>query len=289
MHDTSRFPVLKISEGQLQHTEDAVVVEEPLEIRVNTASVGITMRTPGDDFDLAVGLLRTEGIIKSAEEIGTMGYCPDEEHPDLRNIINITLLDQDRKLQSSRRLWVNSSCGICGQSTLEAIQKLASPIESGLKVDYDVLSNLPSRMRERQRNFDVTGGIHAAGLFDVSGKLVLIREDLGRHNAVDKVLGAGLRSGIRFSELIMMVSGRLGFEIAQKALVAGVPIIASVSAPSSLALNLANLFGITAVGFVRGHSMNVYTHPQRLQKRKKEPGARSQESGGEPLFPPPGS
>ena len=265
MRGTHRVHVMKISEDHSQHIEDEVVVEEPVEIRVNGESVSVTMRTPGDDFDLAAGLLWTEGIIQSASEIGSIAYCPDEEQPELKNIVNITLVDNTRKIVPSRLTWTNSSCGLCGKASLDAIRQVCRPISSVMTVQHDVLYALPARLREAQANFDRTGGIHAAALFDNAGRMLLLREDLGRHNAVDKVLGGALRSGaIKTSETVMMVSGRLGFEIAQKALVAGVPVLVSVSAPSSLAVELAEDFGMTAVGFLRGRSMNVYAHPERI-------------------------
>ncbi|HYR87237.1 MAG TPA: formate dehydrogenase accessory sulfurtransferase FdhD [Terriglobia bacterium] len=265
MRDLQRLQVLKLDDERLQHTEDDVVVEEPLEIRVNGDSVSVTMRTPGDDFDLAVGLLWTEGIIGSANEIGTIAYCPDEDQPELKNVVNVGLVDASRKLESSRRLWSNSSCGLCGKATLEAIHQVCRPIDSRVTAGYDQLCAMPSLLRQSQANFERTGGIHAVGLFDTRGNVLLVREDIGRHNAVDKVLGAALRdSRVSRSETIMMVSGRLGFEIAQKALVAGIPIVASISAPSSLAVQLAGDFGMTLIGFLRGPSMNIYTHAERV-------------------------
>src|SRR6059036_3633123 len=265
MRDVTRVQILKLDEKRLQHIEDDVVVEEPLEVRVNGESFTVTMRTPGDDFDLAIGLLWTERIIHSAREIGTIAYCPDEEQPELKNIVNVGLVDTGRKLQSSRRLWSNSSCGLCGKATLESIRQACRRIDSRIRVAYDIICALPSRLRQAQLNFERTGGIHAAALFDAGGQLLLLREDLGRHNAVDKLLGAALRGGtISLSETIMLVSGRLGFEIAQKALAAGVPIVVSISAPSSLAIELGDDFGMTVVGFLRGRSMNVYTHSERV-------------------------
>src|SRR2546422_1099774 len=206
MRDLQRLQVLKLDDERLQHTEDDVVMEEPLEIRVNGESVTVTMRTPGDDFDLAVGLLWTEGIIKSRDEIGTIAYCPDEEQPQLKNIVNVVLVDASRKVESSRRLWSNSSCGLCGKATLDAIHQECRRIDSRITISYDVVCTLPSRLRQAQLNFERTGGIHAAALFDAGGNLLLMREDLGRHNAVDKVLGAALRDGtILLSETVMMV------------------------------------------------------------------------------------
>lgn len=264
MRDLKRLRVLKLNEEHSKHIEDDVVVEEPLEIRVNGESFSVTMRTPGDDFDLAVGLLWTEGIIHSGTEIGTIAYCPDEEQPELKNTVNVTLVDSARTIESTRRLWSNSSCGLCGKATLDAIRQVCRQIESTLKIDRDLLFNLPARLRREQVNFDLTGGVHAVALFDAKADLLILREDIGRHNAVDKVLGAALRSNVPMSEAILMVSGRLGFEIAQKAVVAGIPVLASISAPSSLAIELADEFGMTAIGFLRGRCMNVYTHPERV-------------------------
>jgi FdhD protein len=257
-------PILKIDEQRAQRLDDDVVIEEPLEIRVNGESLTVTMRTPGDDFDLAIGLLWTEGVIASREEIGTIAYCADEEQPELKNIVNVVLVNTERKIESSRRFWSNSSCGLCGKATLEAIHQVCRPITATLKVSRDLIYSLPSQLREAQANFDRTGGIHAVGLFDRQGRLLILREDIGRHNAVDKVLGAALTGGVALSESMMMVSGRLGFEIAQKAIVAGVPIVASISAASSLAVELATEFGMTAIGFLRGRSMNVYSHAERI-------------------------
>ncbi|HEY2380110.1 MAG TPA: formate dehydrogenase accessory sulfurtransferase FdhD [Terriglobia bacterium] len=265
MRDTKRVSIVKIEERKPRRIDDDLVMEEPLEIRVNGESVSVTMRTPGHDFDLAVGFLWTEQIINSREEIGTIAYCPDEEQPDLKNIVNVVLVDSRRKLESSRRLWSNSSCGLCGKATLDSIRKVCKPVSSTVVISEDVLCSLPGRLREAQANFERTGGIHAAGLFDALGTLRILREDIGRHNAVDKVLGAALTEGLEVSDAILMVSGRLGFEIAQKAVAAGVPIVASISAPSSLAVELAADFNMTAVGFLRGRSMNIYSNPERIR------------------------
>jgi FdhD protein len=264
MRDLKRVSVIKIDEKQPQGIDDDVVIEEPLEVRVNGDSLSVTMRTPGNDFDLAVGLLWTEGVIRSREEIGTIAYCPDEEQPELKNIVNVTLVDAERRIESSRRMWSNSSCGLCGKATLDAIRQTCRPIASRIVVSSELLFSLPGRLREAQANFERTGGIHAVGLFDLQGSLLVLREDIGRHNAVDKVLGAALLGGLSLADTVLMVSGRLGFEIAQKALVAGVPVVASISAASSLAIELATDFGMTTIGFLRGRSMNVYSHAHRI-------------------------
>jgi FdhD protein len=264
MRDLKRFPIVKLDDERQKHIEDEVVVEEPLEVRVNGQSISVVMRTPGDDFDLAIGFLWTEGIIHSCDEIGTMAYCPDEKDPELKNIVNVGLVDAKRKPESSRWSWANSSCGLCGKATLDAIHQACKPITGQAAADREVLCSLPLHLRRAQTNFDRTGGIHAVALFDLHGRLLMVREDIGRHNAVDKMLGASLAARLPVNHSIMMVSGRLGFEIAQKALVAGIPIVASISAPSSLAIELARDFRMTVIGFLRGRTMNVYTHPERV-------------------------
>src|SRR5262245_7718414 len=182
MRDSRRVRILKVDERQSEQVDDDVVIEEPLEVRVNGDSLSVTMRTPGDDFDLAVGLLWTEGIIRSREEIGTIAYCPDEEQPELKNIVNVLLVDAKSKIESSRRLWSNSSCGLCGKATLEAIHQACRPVASSMVVSSDLLFSLPLRLRQAQANFERTGGIHAVGLFDQEGSLLILREDIGRHN-----------------------------------------------------------------------------------------------------------
>jgi FdhD protein len=249
MHDTNRLRVFRLEERTAKQIEDDVVVEEPLEIRVNGDSIGVTMRTPGDDFDLVVGLMWTESFIRSASEIRRI-------EPELKNTVNVTLADATRRFESARKTW--------------AKRAHLAPIRHSLLVERGTLLELPKRMREAQTNFERTDGIHAASLFDAAGKLILIREDLDRHNAVDKVLGAALRGEVPVSDKVLVVSGRLGFEIAQKAAVAGVPIVASVTAPSSLAVELAIECGMTAIGFVRGRTMNIYSQPQRVMNAISE-------------------
>src|SRR6266581_922914 len=160
MRDLKRLRVLKIDEEHQKHIEDEVVVEEPLEIRVNSQSLSVTMRTPGHDFDLAIGLLFTEGIVRSRDEIGTIAYCPDEEEPELKNVVNVVLTDARRKIESARRLWSNSSCGLCGKATLDAIRQVCRPIHSAISVSHDLLYSLPSRLRGAQATFERTGGLH---------------------------------------------------------------------------------------------------------------------------------
>lgn len=263
--DARSSRVCKVLEGDCDLWEDDIVVEEPVEIRVDGDCLLVTMRTPGNDFDLAIGLLFSERIIRSLRDIGAMAYCPDEDDPRIENVINVTLVRRTDLTESRRAFWAYSSCGLCGASTIAGIRKVCSPVVSGFSVPHGVLCEIPDRLRELQVNFGRTGGIHAAALFDASGGLSLLREDVGRHNAVDKVIGAALRSGETFQERGLVVSGRLGFEIAQKALTAGISIVASLSAPTTLAVDLASEFGMTAVGFLRKRSLNIYSHPERIQ------------------------
>lgn len=265
--DTDQIGIIRSDTAGERQMNDRVVVEEPLEIRVGGESLVVTMRTPGADLDLAAGFLLTEGWVTGLEDIGTLSYCPDEKDPDLQNIVHVQLVDSCLPIRSVRTTWASSGCGLCGKATLESIRQNCQPIQTSVRVRRDVILGLPTGLAERQVNFKKTGGIHAAGLFDVDGECLGVREDIGRHNAVDKVVGAALREGWLTEVTLLMVSGRLGFEIAQKALMARVPIVASVSAPSSLAIDLAIEFGVTAIGFLRGDSMNIYSHPERLEDR----------------------
>jgi FdhD protein len=249
---------------------DRVAAEEPMEIRVGgpgqePGPVAITMRTPGGDFELAVGFLFTEGLVHGRDEISKVAYCglPDEEQHF--NVVTVRLSRAFDHESVRRNFYSTSSCGICGKASLEDVAVRCRPVGPGFLVGRSVLSGLPAKLRGAQRVFEQTGGLHAAGLFDAEGGLVFIREDVGRHNAVDKVVGEALLGGsVPLSERILLVSGRASFEIVQKAAVAGVPIVAAVSAPSSLALEAAERFGMTVVGFVRRDRFNVYSHPERV-------------------------
>lgn len=265
--DTGNVAIIRSGSGGRYRTDDRIVVEEPLEIRVDGECAVVTMRTPGDDMDLAAGFLLTEGWIDGAADIGTMAYCADEDEASRRNIVEVKLAGRKRgnaPSRAARTTWANSGCGLCGKATLDAIRQDCSNLDDDVRMEKDAIIAMPGVLATGQSNFQQTGGIHAAGLFDREGDLLGVREDIGRHNAVDKVIGHALRSGFLGTAAAMMVSGRLGFEIAQKALVARIPIVASVSAPSSLAIDLANDFGLTAIGFLRGDSMNVYSHPERI-------------------------
>ena len=228
-----------------------------------TRAVAITMRTPGDDFELAAGFLTTEGVV-ALGSITRVAYCDDVEGDQLFNVVTVTA-SQPAVLADTRRAASTSACGICGKASLDEVDVRCAPLGAGPEVSRQVLIGLPDALRAGQRVFDDTGGLHAAGLFDAGGRLICLREDIGRHNAVDKVVGnAVLAGGLPLAERVLMVSGRAGFEIVQKAAVAGIAIIASVSAPSSLAADAAERFGMTLVGFLRGDGYNVYSAPQRI-------------------------
>jgi FdhD protein len=243
---------------------DLLAVEEPLEIRLRNEAISVTMRTPGNDFELAAGFLFTEGILHSAGEIGSMRHCDEAEE---RNIVDVHPADgvqiDTTKLQ--RNFYATSSCGICGKASIDQIRTLAPPFESDLKVSPSLLETLPGAMRRKQEAFDKTGGLHAAGIFDGTGKLLALREDVGRHNAVDKAIGhLFLQEKVPLDQHILMVSGRASFEILQKARMASLPIVCAVSAPSSLAVDFAVENGMTLVGFLRGSEMNIYAGKERI-------------------------
>ena len=253
---------------------DRVVTEEPLEIRVSVAgkstTLAVTMRTPGADFELATGFLFGEGVITDRTQVAGISYCKDDDLPaeQLYNIVIVELRDATRLDLGAleRHFHVSSACGVCGKSSLEAIElRGVEPVSDGPSLTAGVVASLPDRLREAQRLFESTGGLHAAGLFTPGGELVAAREDVGRHNAVDKVIGWALLEGrVPLDDHLLMVSGRSSFEIAQKAITARIPVVCSVSAPSSLAVDLAARFGMTLVGFVRGDRFNVYAGPERF-------------------------
>lgn len=250
--------------------QDELVVEEPLEIRVGQRSVIVVMRTPGHDFELAAGFLYTENLITAADDIQIIAYC-DEESADpsgLQNIVNVVLNETvDFEAQSGwqRNFHANASCGLCGKMTIESVRQHVSPLDSGFHVRQTVFYELNARLRKAQSVFERTGGLHAAGLFDAEGELLIIREDIGRHNAVDKVIGQALLADlIPLDRHILMVSGRASFEIIQKALFARIPIVVAVSAASTLAVDLATEGNLTLIGFMRGQRMAVYSCPERI-------------------------
>jgi FdhD protein len=274
--------------GSSRVTEpDRVVTEEPLEIRLHGRPFAVIMRTPGADRELAAGFLLAERVIGGADDLGAIEYCLEGQVGQIgrvgqaaqmgqagqvgqhgSNVVNVTLTEPglvERALAERRRITTNSSCGLCGRRTIESLSADVAPIEASWTVPGDVLVRLPQQLRAGQTVFDETGGLHAAGLFSPNGVLADVAEDVGRHNAVDKVVGRMLMlEQLPLTNHLLCVSGRTSFEIVQKALFAGIPIVAAVSAPSSLAIDLARTFGVTLVGFVRGDRFNIYAHPERI-------------------------
>lgn len=268
--NVSPVRITAVNGGRRTERADTLATEEPLEIRVQgadgvTHQVAVTMRTPGGDYELAAGFLVTEGLVRPGD-VRRVAYCDDVEDADQRyNVVSVTLgVDFDPgKLR--RNFYATSSCGVCGKAALDDIEVRCAPVAEGTSVTLDVLMTLPTLLRESQQVFDRTGGLHAAGLFTAAGIPVSIREDVGRHNAVDKVLGEHVLAGsLPLAGHVLQVSGRLSFEIVQKAAVAGIPILSAVSAPSSLAVEAAGRFGMTLVGFVRDDRCNIYTRPDRI-------------------------
>ena len=270
---TSRRPVVRISsteEPAVQRVE-TLAVEEPLELRVDGRPLTITMRTPGSDMELAAGFLLAEGVVRAAGDIKTMRYCAgtDADGRQTYNVLDIVLAEEVAPPDPSveRAFVTTSSCGLCGAAGIDAVRRRSAFDVSGdpLRVTPQLLAALPDALRREQATFERTGGLHAAGLFDDAGSLLCAREDVGRHNAVDKVLGWALSAGeIPARGRLLMVSGRASFELTQKAFMAGVPLLAAVSAPSSLAADLAAEVGMTLVGFLRGETMNVYAGAERV-------------------------
>jgi FdhD protein len=249
---------------------DKVVTEEPMEIRLHgpgqePRALAVTMRTPGNDFELAVGFCVTEGLLSTPDELDTVAYCLAGQGEQEYNIVTVRVR-HPVDLEGHQRAFVaNASCGLCGKATLDDLEHRCAAVGAGPVVARSVLATLPDRLREAQTVFDATGGLHAGARFTRTGEVVAVREDVGRHNAVDKLVGhAALGHELPLGEDVLMVSGRVSFEIVQKAAMAGIPIVCAVSAPSSLAVDAARRFGQTLVGFVRGDSANVYTHPERL-------------------------
>ena len=263
---SANYPILRYKVGAgPQHATDELSIEEPLEIRVKNRAVSVTMRTPDHDEELAAGFLLTEGMIHDRGDVVRIEPCA---HARAGNVVNVVLSDSAKvdfeKL--TRHVFASSSCGLCGKATIEAVRTTFPPVESDVRVDAATLVRLPEVMRAAQPAFDQTGGVHAAALFDVAGKLIVLREDVGRHNAVDKVLGFALLNGLLpLDRHVLLVSGRSSFEIMQKALAGRVPVVAAVSAPSSLAVEFARASGQTLVGFLRAGRMNVYSYPERIR------------------------
>ncbi|GAQ50631.1 formate dehydrogenase accessory sulfurtransferase FdhD [Streptomyces acidiscabies] len=270
---TERRKVVRIRDGAVSTRADTLVAEEPLEIRLNGKPLAITMRTPGDDFALAAGFLVSEGVLAHAGDLQNIVYCAGAtvDGGNSYNVVDVRTTPQVvvPNITLERNVYTTSSCGLCGKASLDAVRttaRWAISDDPPVRVGIDLLAALPDRLREAQRVFDRTGGLHAAALFTDQGELVDIREDVGRHNAVDKLVGRALQNGdLPLSRSILLVSGRASFELAQKAVMAGIPVLAAVSAPSSLAVDLADETGLTLVGFLRGNSMNIYAGAERIE------------------------
>lgn len=266
-----RRVIRAMSDGTTRVREEKLAGEEPLEIRFGHTSFTTSMRTPGDDFDLVAGFLLAEGIVTKPEHLAAMRYCAgtDEDGNQTYNVIEVQLgfgaVPPD--LAAARNVVTSSACGICGTNSIDEVRK-KSTFQLGQdygRVALDVLLSMPATLRESQKLFSSTGGVHAAGLFSTAGDLLILREDVGRHNAVDKVIGAALREGnMPLSDTVLQVSGRASFELVQKAAMAGIPVLTAVSAPSSLAADLAQDAGLTLAAFSRGNSVNLYTHAHRV-------------------------
>jgi FdhD protein len=263
--------VRHLSADQAITRSETLAVEEPLEIRVDGTPITVTMRTPGSDIELAQGFLLTEGVVGGREDMQTIRYCGGrgDDGVNTYNVLDVTLAPgvKPPDLDITRNFYTTSSCGVCGKASLDSVRLISrySPGDDPATVAASVLKAMPGQLRSAQKVFDSTGGLHAAALFAVDGTMHVVREDIGRHNAVDKVVGWAVEHGrVPLSASVLLVSGRASFELTQKALLAGIPVLAAVSAPSSLAVSLAEESGITLVAFLREDSMNVYTRPDRI-------------------------
>lgn len=263
--------VVRVTPAGAVEQFDETAAEEPLEIRLHDRSFAVIMRTPGADRELAAGFLLSEGVISSADDLGAIEHCRHPDQPHVHNVVNVFLLGEAAtslpdKLAERRNVIANASCGVCGRASIDSLKIRVPPIAARTTIARDIVQALPNRLRERQPIFDRTGALHAAGIFHVDGTCVAIAEDVGRHNAVDKVIGTMMGEGkLPLSGHALAVSGRTSYEIVQKAWLAGIEIICAVSAPSSLAIEVAQEAGITLIGFARGDAFNVYSHPSRVR------------------------
>ncbi len=259
--------VVEWRDGEVRRVQDYLVAEEPLEIRVGERALSVTMRTPGHDLELAAGFLFSEGLIESSDQIRSLEFAKTKNREASGNVVQVELADHSLSPeQLQRNFYMTSSCGICGKASIEAVRARGlRRLSSGFRLDANILCTLPEQLKAAQKIFGHTGGLHAAGLFSAQGDLIVLREDVGRHNAVDKIAGwALLEKRLPLTQCALMVSGRGGFEIIQKAALAGIPLLASVSAPSGLAVRLAREMDMTLVGFLRGRRFLVYSGEQRL-------------------------
>jgi FdhD protein len=269
---TAARPIVRITATGRVSRPDVLAVEEPLELRVAGRALAVTMRTPGHDVELAHGFLLSEGVIGGRADVLDARYCDslDDDGRNTYNVLDVGLAPgvPAPEVGVERNFYTTSSCGVCGKASLDAVRLRTrfSPADDPVVVDAATLTALPDRLRTRQRVFERTGGLHAAGLFTADGELLVVREDVGRHNAVDKVLGWSVLQGrVPAASTVLMVSGRTSFELVQKAVMAGIPVLAAVSAPSSLAVELAEESGLTLAGFVRGDAMNLYAGAHRVR------------------------
>lgn len=268
---TTRRRASHLAAGRAADRSETLAVEEPLEIRLNGSALTVTMRTPGSDIELAQGFLLTEGVIARRNDILSVRYCQGGrvDGANSYNVLDV-ILDPGvpmPEVDVTRNFYTTSSCGICGKASLDAVQSISHycPGDDPVTVPAHAITAMPERLRAAQKVFDSTGGLHAAALFDKDARLMVVREDIGRHNAVDKVIGWAIEHDrIPLSGAVLLVSGRASFELTQKAVMAGIPVLAAVSAPSSLAVDLATQSGLTLVAFLRGESMNVYSRPDRI-------------------------
>jgi FdhD protein len=261
----SRRKIIRLVDGRTQDCEDELVVEEPLEIRVRGRAISVTMRTPGSDEELALGFLLTEGVVRTIDDVLRVEPCGRNE---FGNVVNVVLAPQVHVdfQRLTRHVFASSSCGMCGKASIDSLRGLFPAIETTPRAAANVLLDLPRKMRDAQQLFDRTGGLHAAALFDLDGNLIALREDVGRHNAADKVIGrAMIEKRLPLSSAILLVSGRMSFEIVQKALAARISVLAAVSAPSSLAVEFAEANRQVLVGFLRDGRMNVYTGGEHVE------------------------
>jgi FdhD protein len=263
-----RVPVTRI--GRPGGPDDTAAVEEPLEIRLHGKPFAVTMRTPGEDRALAAGFLLSEGVIAGADDLGAVEHCQHPDRPEVHNVVDVYLLGDaaialEAHLASRRQVVTTSSCGMCGRVSIESVAKRAPVVDLAWRMNRGVAASLPSRLRAHQSTFDLTGGLHAAAIFTPDGDYERAAEDVGRHNAVDKVIGAMLlEDRLPLSNYALAVSGRTSFEILQKAWIAGIAVVCAVSAPSTLAIEVASEAGITLLGFARDGGFNIYAHPERI-------------------------
>lgn len=265
-----RVRVTRVGRGPAGAAEDAAAIEEPLEVRLHGRPFAVIMRTPGADRELAAGFLFSEGVVCSADEIGAVEHCRHPAHPEHHNVVDVYLLEGaartlESRFEQRRHVLTTSSCGLCGRVSIDALRTRAEPLPVHLRIEPAVAAELPAGLRSRQPGFDRTGGLHAAGIFTTDGRCDGCAEDVGRHNAVDKVVGRLLLDEqLPARGLVLAVSGRTSYEIVQKAWLAGIELVCAVSAPSSLAIDLADAAGITLLGFTRDRGFNIYTHPSRI-------------------------